>query len=454
MRRSGVFTAVSGGIQFYLRVSGRRGRRYSIAKRRAKFLLQPRAAFGLRTLRPGKWRCVHTGSGVCGGEHFRLRIPSKQPTVVKARRVPTYVLQDRDSSILLELPCRRESTGRQLPVSGSYLNSTGTRFYRAMTKIRRMLELDEVIYATQNLERCRDFVKQMRGCRLQISWPKDYILSIQSENDLKLPVSELNRLSQCYLCCDEELAVLGCVHRADSSDKDTYLGVIVVGERSRIYMYAPDVDDAMYLLGDDVIGFLKRGLKRFYPMYGHLGLSGYGLGFVDRVKPIGAMSVAQFALTFPGLMFALPWPRDSFLKTIIPRKQKIQSGNKSYSLIYFGTISGNMLHPALREVIFAVNDRDEVFAYNPWDDNIIRLCGGISEFFSIGPRMVVKSYRFRSGFKPKFGDRVSQCPHIEPISLPGEIRGEDHAMRGLCRNLNIFLGSIACVGMKKNAEET
>lgn len=305
--------------------------------------------------------------------------------------------------------------------------------------MRRMIETDEFMYAVSDLERCRDFVRNMRGCRFQISWPKGYIIVIKTEADLGLPMSEINRLSGEYLCCPEELVVIGGVRRIDTNEREPFFAVIIVGEGTRIYLYAYKVDDAVYLLGDTVSGFIKRGLKRFFPIYKEVGPGDYGIGFLDRIVPGSAISVAEFSSVYPGTLFALPWPTGAILKIISPRRRLFAKSGGCCSMIYFAAVIGRHLSPVFREILLAVDENGIIFSYNPWEDGVTKICQSIFELFSIGLRAVKKTYRFRTRFPPHFGEKPPQCPHMGIVPLPRDVYGDDSAIRCLCRAFDLLI---------------
>lgn len=302
---------------------------------------------------------------------------------------------------------------------------------------RREVEGYQFVHAVRDLGRCREFVRRRRGDCLQLAWPCTYTLCIQTEADLRLPVSEITRLAQEYLCCEEELVVLGGVWRADLVEDKDLVGIVLAGEDSRIYMYGLDVDDAVYLLAEDGEGFLKRGLKRFYPIYRETGFTDYGVGFLERVIPVSVDSVAHFAASCSGSAFPLPWPRGSFLKTFFPRRRRVCRGEGYAVLVCFASIIGRHLHPLFREHVLAMDRTGAIFAYNPWTDGVIRVCGGIHELFGVGLRPIAKSYRFRSRLSPMWGDQLPRCPHVPEVELPDAFNDVDCVVRHLCRVLDV-----------------
>lgn len=307
----------------------------------------------------------------------------------------------------------------------------------SLTIDRREVESSEFADAVKDLDRCRCFVRRRRGCHLRLAWPSGYTLCIQTEADLRLPVSEIQHLAQDYLCCEEQLVALGGVWRSDAVEDKDLVGVLLAGESSRIYMYGFEIDDAMYLLADDGAGFIKRGLRRFYPIYRETGLSDYGVGFLERVIPVSAESVAQFAASNSGSAFPLPWPRGSFIKTFVPKRRRVSKGQGHIVLVYFASIVGRYLSPLFRENILAIDRSGAIFAYNPWTDGVVRVCGGITELFGVGLRPLVKSYRYRTRLPPTWGATLPRCPHVDEIALPANYNGVDGTARALCRLFDV-----------------
>lgn len=353
------------------------------------------------------------------------------------------------------------------------------------------LQAQDLAYVSLNPEKLAQFLRVHRGRGFVLPWPRTHGIKIQTDVDLGLPVGEINRLSRDYLCCPEELIVIGGVYRvagtedfvtaidrivhrngaervsralggaiggggrgnaggkgesgsdgkgdADAGDCEEHLAVLLLGERTRVYLYVGGADDAVYLLAHSYAAFLKRGLKHYYPIYGEIGCGDYGTGFLDRIVPGSVESVARFAVASPGTMFALPWPQNSFLKIIGPRERIISGVDCSWRLLCFASVVGPNLEPIFREILLSVGGLGVVFAYNPWEDSVVRVCGSVAELFSVGLRAVKKCYRFRHRLPMWFGDRIPLCPHVETfVPLPKGCFSSGSAVRSLARVFDLY----------------
>ncbi|AWV68115.1 m25.1 protein [Murid betaherpesvirus 1] len=310
-------------------------------------------------------------------------------------------------------------------------------------KYHRVIEADDFVRAVNNPDLCREFVKIRKGWRMPLTWPKNYTLWLETEAELRMPVGEISRLSQEYLCCPEDLIVLGGVRRStDDSNKNEDLGVLFAGEEGRVYIYAPDVDDAIYLVGDSPEGFIKRGLRRFYPIYREIETDGCSAGvteYLERLTKSTALSIAKFSATYPGTVFSLPWPTGAYIKTIPPRRRKFVTVRGSDTMVYFAAVIGRYLEPVFREVLLAVNEKGAIFSYNPWDDEITKICEGVMQLFTLGLRGIKKNYRFRARMPVALGDRPPRCPHVSPVFFTGqELCGENSTLRCLGRTFNLL----------------
>lgn len=329
------------------------------------------------------------------------------------------------------------------------------------------LRAQDLAYVCLNPEKVREFLRVHRGRGFVLPWPQTHGVKIQTDADLGLPVGEINRLSRDYLCCPEELIVIGGVYRVSGTedfvtagdrfvqrggagsgcngggdkrrDGDEHLAILLLGECTRVYLYVGGADNAVYLLAHSYAAFLKRGLKHYYPIYGETSVGDYGTGFLDRIVPGSVESIARFAIASPGTMFALPWPRNSFLKIISPRERLITGVDSSWRLLYFASVVGPNLEPVFREILLAVGALGVVFAYNPWEDSVVRVCGSVSELFAVGLRAVKKCYRFRHRLPLWFGDRIPLCPHAETfVPLPKGCFSGGSAVRSLSRVFELY----------------
>nr|WEG69857.1 protein m25.1 [Mastomys natalensis cytomegalovirus 3]WEG70277.1 protein m25.1 [Mastomys natalensis cytomegalovirus 3]WEG70417.1 protein m25.1 [Mastomys natalensis cytomegalovirus 3]WEG70557.1 protein m25.1 [Mastomys natalensis cytomegalovirus 3]WEG70837.1 protein m25.1 [Mastomys natalensis cytomegalovirus 3] len=426
-------------------------RRHRTFERRTVRFHRNRATLRVRTL----WsRLLHRiirrkrrqNTRIFGWGSGNIHLPSVHIKNFEISRISRHVLSHRTEKILQELPNHPQPSWRRcvLPPSGLKMSALpADKNSCCQSHVdQHEVDNDEFIAAVSSTEACRDFVKRRRGCRMLLAWPRNYVLRIHTEADLRLPVGETRRLSDNYLCCFEELTVLGGVGRlGTNADLLENIGIVFVGENSRIYMYPVDGDDAMYLLGDNAGGFLKRGLKRYYPIYREISPEGCVIGFLEMVVPGCVDTIMRFAMSHPGTVFALPWPRDAWIKIITPRRRRFATRTGLVSMIYFGAVVGRNLDPIYRELLIAVDSHGTVFAYNPWDDVLARLCWSISELFSLGLRAVRKTYRFRARLSPAVGDRPPQCPHIRPVVLPvANYGGEDSVLRCLCRAFSLLGG--------------
>nr|WEG69028.1 protein m25.1 [Mastomys natalensis cytomegalovirus 2]WEG69166.1 protein m25.1 [Mastomys natalensis cytomegalovirus 2]WEG69305.1 protein m25.1 [Mastomys natalensis cytomegalovirus 2]WEG69443.1 protein m25.1 [Mastomys natalensis cytomegalovirus 2]WEG69581.1 protein m25.1 [Mastomys natalensis cytomegalovirus 2] len=440
---------MSSGVanQLHVRVRNtRRGRgRHGASKRGTKRVLCPRAPVRVRALRSERVRDDRKDPDVSWDGRSGVCVPQGGAPIAEARGVPTDVLRDRDPTVLQELSGDSEQTGGRSALPESGVDGPGpssdeddAREFE-IPEMRRMIEVDELSYAVSDLERCRDFVRRMKGCRFRVSWPRDYVLTVRSEADLGLPMGELSRLSCEYLCCPEELVAIGSVAHA-SCERDSSDPIVLAGECSRIYLYVTETEDALYLLGDNVAGFVKRGLKRFYSIYKEVGPGDYGKDFIQRVIPDSPVSIAEFCLASPGMLFPLPWPMGAVIKTVGPRKRRFARHGGSSTMVYFATVVGKHLAPIYREILLAVDERGGIFSYNPWEDAVTRICDSIVELFAVGLRPVKKTYRFRTRLPPIFGDKPPQCPHVGAVILPRGLCGNDSTVRCLCRIFDILVG--------------
>lgn len=432
-------TGVAAELHVRLWYPRRTRRRHRTSRRRSKQVLQSATAIRVRTLRSSKLRARRKSSGIHRSGRIGVCDTSEYTSSSEAGGNHFDVLSTGDQTVFQKLSSGGEQIGGRTIFSGSEIDienvtSEGIcgQIERSDIEMRRMIETDEFMYAVANLDRCRDFVKNMRGCRLQISWPKGYIVVIRTESDLGIPMSEINRLSGEYLCCPEELVVIGGIQRIDADERAPFLAILFVGEETRIYLHASKVDDAMYLLGNDVSGFIKRGLRRFFPIYKEIGPGDYGIGFVDHIVPRSAISIAEFSANYPGTLFALPWPTGAILKIISPRTRLFAKSGGCCSMIYFAAVIGRYLSPIFREILLAVDENGNIFSYNPWEDGVTKVCRSLDELFAVGLRAVKKTYRFRTRFPPSFGDKPPQCPHVGIVPLPRDLYGDDSAMRCLC----------------------
>ncbi|ACE95371.1 m25.1 [Muromegalovirus WP15B] len=307
---------------------------------------------------------------------------------------------------------------------------------------QRIIEPEDFARAVNNPDLCREFVKIRKGWRMPLTWPKNYTLWLETEAELRMPVGEISRLSQEYLCCPEDLIVLGGVRRSTGDNKNEDLGVLFAGEEGRVYIYAPDVDDAIYLVGDSPEGFIKRGLRRFYPIYREIETDGCSAGvteYLERLTKSTALSIAKFSATYPGTVFSLPWPTGAYIKTIPPRRRKFVTGRGSDTMVYFAAVIGRYLDPVFREVLLAVNEKGAIFSYNPWDDEITKICEGVMQLFTLGLRGIKKNYRFRARLPVALGDRPPKCPHVSPVFFTGQdLCGENSTLRCLGRSFNLL----------------
>nr|WEG71949.1 protein m25.1 [Murid betaherpesvirus 2] len=320
------------------------------------------------------------------------------------------------------------------------------------------LEAQDLAYVCLSPDKLRDFLRVHRGRGFVLPWPRTHGVRIQTDADLGMPVGELNRLSRDYLCCPEELTVVGGVYRvggtedfvAAAADRqngrgprdgggDEHLAVLLLGERTRVYLFVGGADNAVYLLAHSYAAFLKRGLRHYFPIYGETGCGDYGTGFLDRIVPGSVDSVARFAVASPGTMFALPWPKGAFIKIVSPRERVIAGVDSSWRLLYFASVVGPNLDPALREILLAVGALGVVYAYNPWEDSVVRVCGSVAELFAVGLRAVKKCYRFRHRLPFWFGDRIPLCPHVETfVPLPKGCFSSGSAVRSLSRIFELY----------------
>nr|WEG68753.1 protein m25.1 [Mastomys natalensis cytomegalovirus 1]WEG68889.1 protein m25.1 [Mastomys natalensis cytomegalovirus 1]WEG71117.1 protein m25.1 [Mastomys natalensis cytomegalovirus 1] len=440
---------MSSGVakQLHVRIRNtRRARgRHGTSKRGTKRVLCPGAPVRVRTLRSERLRDNREDFDISWDGRSGVCVSQRSAPVAETRGVPADVLRDRDPTVLQELSGDSEQGGGRsaLPESGvdepdCSSDKSGVCTVE-MSEMRRMIEVDELSHAVSDLERCRDFVRRMKGCRFRVSWPRDYVITVQSEADLGLPMGELSRLSCEYLCCPEDLVVIGNVTHG-SCEHSPSDPIVLAGECSRIYLYVTETEDALYLLGDNVAGFMKRGLKRCYSIYKEIGPGDYGKDFIQRVIPDSPISIAEFCLASPGMLFPLPWPMGAVIKTVGPRKRRFVRHGGFSTMVYFATVVGRHLAPIYREILLAVDEHGGIFSYNPWEDTVTRICGSIVELFAVGLRPVKKTYRFRTRLPPIFGDRPPQCPHVGAVILPKGLCGNDSTVRCLCRIFDILIG--------------
>uniref|UniRef100_A0AAU7E1V0 Tegument protein US22 n=1 Tax=Lemniscomys rat herpesvirus TaxID=3141920 RepID=A0AAU7E1V0_9VIRU len=277
------------------------------------------------------------------------------------------------------------------------------------------------------------FFRRNKGSKLYLSWPVGCFILFLPDGDLCVTGNDLRRLSDEYLCCPERLSVVGGLvwsfanHRhlcafGDIVETAHRLPVVMLGESSRIYVYDRD-GDAVYLLGDDVDGFLKRGLRRFCPVYAELGPMAYANELSETDD------VLAFASVHRDETYELPWPRAAYVRLISPRGRRPSSDGHRMS--YFARVSGRHLDPEFREVLLAVGETGEIFSYNPWDEVLVRVASDIRGLFAMGLRGARKTYRYRP--RVASDERLPRCPHVPRVELPSPLRGEDSTTRCLLR---------------------
>nr|WRQ19867.1 MAG: protein m25.1 [Herpesviridae sp.] len=304
-----------------------------------------------------------------------------------------------------------------------------------------IVDVFEFLSACGEPDEFERFCIRNKGCRLYLTWPLGCFVLFRSDGELFFTGNDLRRLSDEYLCCREQLSVIGCVigsfadHRylctfGNVADIVHRLPIVLLGEESRVYLYDRE-DDAVYLLAEDVPGFIKKGLRRFLPIHNEFGLT-----VVSHNEFTECVDVPAFALAHRDEAYELPWPRAAYVRLMEPKIRRIRESAEEAQMMYFGYVSGRFLDPEFREILLAVDETGEIFSYNPWNFRLIRIARHIRELFVIGLRRVKKTYCYRPG--SRIDRQVPRCPHVPRIHLPFPLTGVDSRVRCLTRMIHVW----------------
>lgn len=263
----------------------------------------------------------------------------------------------------------------------------------------------------------RGYVTGHSGERIPLVWPRGYYFTFATLSDIPECTEEMIIRWDSMLCCKENLILIAFV--ADT-EREWRLGdtLLLMGQGGRVYATDLTRPDMICRVGDTIDGFIKRGLRRWTPMYDIIGELAFRVSS-PAAEEFVALKNRQELLNFAtkaradGLVLDLIWPG----KDTIAFNDRVETAHVSVAdnagwavrrMTCFATAGLACFGGAGRYYLY-VDTVGRIYMFEDLMRQLYLLAEDVPSFMRVGTKQYYKSYMFY--LRPLEWQRRPVCPH-------------------------------------------